>query len=152
MIEANLKRLRQETAHVNVLLGGTICWVSQKQLRHGGTGVGVICCVQQTQRESRTRSGCDVGLSGCRMCKSTCKIQNCSWLHLTVFPTRWGAGFPRLSFPVVFKENSKVGYLYFHSGGNTWIPCQGSTRKFYVHISPPSSKKYKPKRTSKGKR
>lgn len=62
MTEANFKHLRQETADINVLLGGTIYWVSQKQPRHGGSGVRVICCVQQTQRESRTRSGRDVGL------------------------------------------------------------------------------------------
>lgn len=31
--------------------------------------------------------------------------------------------FHRLSFPVIFKENSKVGYLYYHSGEDTRIPC-----------------------------
>lgn len=66
-----------------------------------------------------------------------------------VVPTRWETVSNRISLPAVSKENSKVGYLYCHSGDSTWIPCWSSARKFCEHISPPSSETYKPERNPK---
>lgn len=131
-------------------LGGTIYRVWQKQLGHGGTGVRGIC---SAQRGSRTRSGHDMGLSGCGRCKSTCKIQKSSWVHHRVFPTRWETVSHRISFPVVFKENSKVGHLYCHSGDSTRIPCWSqlgnSVSTFLLPLPRPINLRELPKRNVK---